>query len=141
MAGDILTPNFVLEKIVDRFYQEENKLDNLLGVMGGAKDLSPAPTHAILTVDDDFYLKNISYGKDQLGLRDAQRAVYSIDFLKKLESSEEKLLSRATLDVFLRGGVNLGVVEFDGVWAHYAGPNDLDKYKNLPFLRKLSVGK
>lgn len=138
LAGDILTPNFILEKIVDRFYQEK-KTNNLLGIMSGAKDISPALTHPILTIDDDNYLKNISCDKNQLGLRDMQRSFYSIDFLRRIEFSEEKLLSRATLDIFFQGEANFGVVEFDGLWAHYANQNDLEKYKNLPFLRELSV--
>jgi NDP-sugar pyrophosphorylase family protein len=141
LAGDILTPTSILEKEIEFFYKEQSKnSDKLLGVLGGAKDCGPAPTHAILTINDRSLLRDISYPYlkkyEGDGLRDVHRAIYSLDFLEKMQYSEEKVLSRAIQTIVSRGeSAKFGVVEFDGPWGHYAEPNDLETYRDLPFLR------
>jgi NDP-sugar pyrophosphorylase family protein len=139
LAGDVLTPNFVLEQVASRFEQEQSsKSTSVVGVISGAKDHSPAPTHAVLTVQEG-YLQNIAHppptNYNENDLRESHQAIYSLDFLKMANQSKEKLLSRVIQEIITGTSKKFGVEGFESIWAHYADPIDLEKYKNLSFLR------
>ncbi len=139
LAGDILTPNFILEQLVERFEDEKRKNNSTIGVISGAKDHSPAPSHAVLTVSNGFlqdivYPPPVKYNSDDL--RESHRAIYSLDFLEMMEKSNEKLLSKIIYEIISKTDNKFGVEGFDGVWGHYVTPIDLERYKDLPFLNK-----
>jgi len=140
LAGDILTPDPVLEQIATRFEQEQSReKSKVVGVLSGAKDHTPAPTHAVLSVCEG-YLKNISFPPpshiSDKDLRETHRAIFSLDFLEMAQRSKEKFISRVIHDVVTNTDKKFGVEEFDGEWGHYVNPDDLKKYQSLPFLNK-----
>lgn len=141
LVGDILTPDLVLENIASRFEKEQSikKNNDVLGVIAGSKNHSPALSHALLTVSEG-YLEKITYPPTQKysdgDLREMHRAVYSLDFLEVVNRSSERLLSKIIQEVVMCTKKKFAVEEFDGLWAHYVEPDDLRKYQNLPFLNR-----
>lgn len=143
LAGDILTPDLVLEKVANRFGQEQGKKrSKVVGVITGATDHSPAPTHALLSVHEG-YLQNIThpppptYKEDEL--REMQRSLFSLDFIQLASASNEKLVSRVIHEVIQTTDNKFGVETHTGEWAQYAEPNHITIYQNLPFLKDKDV--
>ena len=135
-----MTPDFVLERVVARFEEEQSrKKRNVVGVISGAIDHSPALTHAVLRVRDG-YLAHIVHPPPEhfheSELRETHRAIYSLEFLELALRSNEKLLSRIIGEIIQETNYHFGVEGFDGAWGHYATPEDLAKYQNLPFLNQ-----
>ena len=139
LAGDILTPNSILTQLVARFESEKRKNNSTVGVISGAKDHSPALSHAVLTVSNGF-LQNIVYPPpmeyNSEDLRESHRAIYSLDFLEMACQSNEKLLSKVIKEIIAETNKNFGIESFSGTWGHYITPTDLERYKDLPFLKK-----
>jgi len=140
LAGDVLTPDTVLERIASRFEIEQaQKGTKTIGVIGGASNHTPAFTHAVLSVHDG-YLQSIQHPPpstyEKGALREMHRTFYSVDFLEFAEASSERLLSRIIGEIITETDRKFGVEEFDGEWAEYAEPKDIVNYQNLPFLKK-----
>lgn len=139
LAGDVLTPDDVFLRVVNRYEEEQrSKKRKVIGVISGAVDHSPALTHAVLTVQDG-YLQDIAHPPpdvyDKSHLRETHRAVYSLEFLDFALRSKQKLLSRLIHELIKETDNHFGVESFEGPWGHYVSPEDLIRYQNLPFLR------
>lgn len=141
LAGDILTPNVVLEQIAsDSSYVGQKNSQGVvsLGVISGAKDHSPALSHALLTPKDG-YLDKITfpptekYGKEDL--REMHRAIYSLVFLDLLSKSLKTTISEVIGEAISYPGLNFLLSEYEGEWAHYVKPEDLVRYRNPSFLK------
>lgn len=137
LAGDILAPTSLLEQIRVRF--DEEKYKDAIGIIAGAHDHSPAPTHAVLSASDGF-LSDIQHPPPEQfndgELREMHRAMYSLDFIKTAVNSEQNLLSRIVKDINDEREHAFGVVDYYGTWGHYAEPHDLQRFNKSYFDRR-----
>lgn len=138
LAGDVLTPGSLIRSVSQRFEREKmQKTHHIMGVISGAVDHSPAPSHAILSVNNG-YLEEVIYPPHtniKTDLREIPRAIYSLDFLEAAQKSTETFLSNVIKEVVRSQSSKIGVEKYEDQWGHFAQPEDLQKYNSLPFLR------
>lgn len=124
LAGDTVPPIIQMVKVAERFAQEPG----VVGVVSGAIDHSPAPTHSLLTIIDG-YVREIEYPPSSTWTHNQYRemhvAFYDTTLFQIAAASEQLFLTNVLKEVIHQNGALLGDEVCDGPWIHLAVPGDL----------------
>lgn len=108
----------------------DTKDPDTLGVISGAVDLSPAPTHPLIyhkggfTTGINYNAKPMANNGNVLrGLNLWQMDQRTLDRLRVAPDSEVNI--SPVLDQAIRGGARYMVTPYAGEWAHFGSPGDL----------------
>lgn len=131
--GDVLcNPQQFLT--VAELYEKE-KSDGMLGVISGAVDHKPAPTHAIITVENGHAVEMVfppskTWKEEQL--REMQIAFYDGQFIFRLKRAlQEQISISGIIGDAIQQGSDFVVDKYFYKWYHFVKPSDL--LTNLDF--------
>lgn len=126
LAGDIITQPDQLSKVVKA--QEEDR-GELLGVLSGAVDHTPALTHAIIKTKENSIVEMVFPPPGDWGngdLREMHVACYSKHFLGILRDAPDNVIhiSRIISDA-IKQGKRFDALPYCKKWYHFVKPEDL----------------
>ena len=100
------------------------------GVISGATDLTPAPTHAVISADGDSVTGIQTYPPLNLResvLRDMSLWLFdqkTLDLLKQAPITELNI--SPVLNSAIKQGIRYVVARYNGIWYHFGVPEDLN---------------